>query len=190
MTWESCLFNAEEEAEFLANYLYPTFQKNEIDTKIIIYDHNKEKLYTRALAEFSNPAALKAASGITEDLNAGVNGYMDWNILLDSNGGPNHKKNYCNSPVMLNSENTDYIKSLAFYYIGHYSKFIVPGSHRIAYSKYMADITMTSFKNPDNSIVVVMANRENYNIDFCLCMNDIMFKDCLEAQSIVTYVLK
>jgi len=236
--WESCLFNADEEAAFVSKYLYPTFQQNNIDTKIIVYDHNKEKLFSRALAEFNQPGSKESISGIafhwysgnhfenislcrqtfpdkllfhtegcfgftpdnsfpnayahdiTEDLNSGVNGYMDWNILLDSKGGPNHKKNYCNSPVHLNVENTDYIKSLAFYYIGHYSKFIQPGSYRIAYSKYIADITMTAFKNPDNSIVVVMANRENYNIDFNLCMKNFMFKDTLEAQSIISYVIK
>ncbi len=147
--WESCLYNPQDEVDFLINYLYPTFQENNIKTKILIYDHNKEKLLNRALAEFSNPKALEAASGIAfhwysgnhfdnislcrqifpdkllfhtegcfsfnpsqdfenqyahdicEDLNHGTNGYIDWNILLDSTGGPNHKKNYCNSPVML-----------------------------------------------------------------------------------------
>lgn len=236
--WESCVYKAEDEVDFLVNYLYPTFQKNNITTKILVYDHNKEKLFNRALEEFSNPDANKCASGIafhwysgnhfenialcrqtfpdkllfhtegcfgftpgnsfpnqyahdiTEDLNAGINGYMDWNILLDSQGGPNHKRNYCNSPVLLNKENTDYIKSLAFYYIGHYSKFIKPGAVRIAYSKYMADITITAFKNTDNSVVVVMANREHYNIDFNLCINNTMFSNTLLAQSIVSYVIK
>lgn len=237
-TWESCLFNPNDEIEFVTNYLYPTFQINDIKTKIIIYDHNKEKLYSRALAEFSNPDMNKATSGIAfhwytgnhfenlslcrqtfpdkllihsegccalnpddsfpnsfaldinGDLNNGVNAYIDWNILLDSNGGPNHKKNFCNSIVMLNKDNTDYIKSLAFYYMAHYSKFIKPGAYRIAYSKYMEDITLTAFKNPDDSIAVVMCNRKDYDIDFTLCIEDSMFKDKLEAQSMISYVLK
>ena len=164
--WESCLYSSQDEVDFLVNYLYPTFKKNDINTQIIVYDHNKEKLFNRAVEEFSNTEANKAASGIafhwysgnhfenislcrekfpdklifhTEgcfsydpnnsfpnqyahdiigDLNAGINGYMDWNILLDSKGGPNHKRNYCNSPVMLNKENTDYNKSQTYYYIG------------------------------------------------------------------------
>ena len=236
--WESCLYNADEEADFLVNYLYPTFQKSNITTKIIIYDHNKEKLYSRAIAEFNNPDVVKAASGlafhwysgnhfenialcmqtfpdkllfhtegcfsftpdncyaneyahdIVEDLNAGINGYMDWNILLDSKGGPNHKRNYCNSPVMLNPDCSNYNKSLTFYYIGQFSKVIKPGAIRIGYSKYIGDIKMTAFKNPDNSIAVVMLNRENYNIAFNLCINDIMFKDTLEHQSMISYLIK
>ena len=235
--WESCLYNSKDEVDFLVNYLYPTFQKNNINTKILIYDHNKEKLFNRASEEFSNPDAANAASGIAfhwysgnhfenislcrqtfldkllfhtegcfgfdpnnsfpnqyghdiaEDLNAGINGYMDWNILLDSKGGPNHKKNYCNSPIMLTHDNSDYIKTLAFYYIGHFSKFIKPGAVRIAHSKYLEDITITAFKNTDNSIAIVMLNRKNYDIDFRLCIKDTMFKDTLKQQSIITYVI-
>ena len=156
--WESCLFSSDEEVDFLVNFLHPTFIDNNINTKILIYDHNKEKLFSRALEEFSNPEALNSAAGIafhwytgshfenialcrntfpdkllfhTEgccgfnpenfchneyahdiigDLNAGVNSYIDWNILLDSNGGPNHKKNDCNSPVMLTKDSLNYNK--------------------------------------------------------------------------------
>ena len=236
--WESCLYNPEDEVDFLVNYLYPTFQKNDIETKIIIYDHNKEKLCNRAVAEFSNPEANKAASGIafhwysgnhfeniclcrerfpdkllfhtegcfsfdinncfcnqyahdiTEDLNAGINGYIDWNILLNSKGGPNHKKNYCNCPVMLNPENLDYIKTLTYYYIGQLSKVIKPGAVRIAYSKYISDLHVTSFKNPDGSIAVVMFNGAHYGINVNVCMGDMMFKDTIDGNSMVSYVIK
>ena len=237
-TWESCIYTPEEEAEFLVNYLYPTFVQNDISTKIIIYDQNKDKLLSRAIAEFSNPAVSEAADGIgvhwytgnhfenislcrqlfpdklifhtegcagfnpnepwarqyafdiIEDLNAGINGYMDWNILLDNNGGPNHKNNYCNSPVMLNSDNSDYNKSLAYYYIGHFSKVIKPGARKLAYSKYTNDINVTAFKNPDESIGIVVLNNSNNDIDFNLCMGDIMFKDSVKKQSIISYLCK
>ena len=62
--WESCTYSAEEETDFLINYLYPTFKSQNIHTKIILYDHNKEKLYTRALNQFSNPQVQEAASGL------------------------------------------------------------------------------------------------------------------------------
>lgn len=236
--WESCLYSPEDEVDFLVNYLYPTFVKNNITTKIIVYDHNKEKLFNRAVAEFSNPEANKAASGIafhwysgnhfenislcrekfpdklifhTEgcfsydptnsfpnqyahdiigDLNAGINGYMDWNILLDSKGGPNHKGNYCNSPVMLKENNLDYNKTLTYYYIGQISKVVKPGAVRIAYSKYLSDIHITTFKNPDNTIAVVMFNGAGYNIDFKLCMQNMMFSDTIEKESMISYIIE
>ncbi len=236
--WESCVYSAEDEADFVANYLYPTFKNNNIKTKILVYDHNKEKLFKRAIAEFKNPAAKNMIDGlafhwysgnhfenislcrqmfpdkllfhtegcfgfdannsfqnlyahdIAEDFNAGVNGYTDWNILLDSEGGPNHKRNYCNSPVMLTPDNLDYTKTMAFYYIGHFSKFVQPGAHRIAFSKYTSDLKMTAFKNTDNSISVVIVNGEHYNMDIKLCINNSVVKDTLCAQSIVTYVIR
>ena len=236
--WESCLFSPEEEAEFLVNYLSPTFKANNLDTKILIYDHNKEKLYSRANQEFNISGVKDATCGlafhwytgnhfenialcrekypdkllfhtegccgfsldnfcpneyaydILSDFNAGTNGYIDWNILLDSKGGPNHKNNFCNSPVMLNPENSDYIKHSSFYYIGHFSKFITPSALRIGYSKYTENIDITAFRNPDNSIVVVLLNKNSWRIDFNLCMDSLFFKDGLDGHSIVTYLFK
>ena len=225
--WESCKYTPENEADFVANYLYPTFQNNNINTKILVYDHNKEKLFTRAVEEFKTPEARQAISGlafhwysgnhfenislcrescfsfdaenshpnqyahdICEDLNAGINGYIDWNILLDSIGGPNHKKNYCSSPVMLTSTNLDYRKTLAYYYIGHFSRYIKPGSVKLVHSKYLSDIRITAFKNPDNTIAIVMMNSAHYNIEFNLCIDKIMFKDTLEPDCIITYLIK
>ena len=49
---------------------------------------------------------------------------------------------------------------------------------------------MTAFKNTDNSIAIVMLNREHYNIDFNLCMENITFKDTLEQQSIISYLIE
>ena len=91
---------------------------------------------------------------------------------------------------MLNGEHNDYIKTLAYYYIGHFSKTIKPGAVRIAYSKYLEDITITAFKNLDDTIAVVMTNRRDYDIEFNMCIGDRMFKDVLDRQSIVSYVIE
>ena len=238
MLWESCVFKPEEEAEFVATYLAPTFKKYNINTKILVYDHNKEKLFKRAIDEFKNPAAKECIDGIAfhwysgnhfenialcreffpdkllfhtegcfgpskenayhnlyahdiaEDFNSGVNGYTDWNILLDSQGGPNHKRNYCYSPVMLTENNSDYIKTLSFYYIGHFSKVLQPGAHRIAFSKFTSDLKMTAFKNPDGSIAIVIVNGEHYNMDINICINNTVIKDNMSAQSIVSFIIK
>ena len=241
--WESCLYSAKEEANFAINYLFPTFKTNNINTKILIWDHNKEKLFTRAMQELNNNQALEAISGIafhwytgdhfenislthdafpgkllihTEgctgyskfnpndevknaeiyghdilgDLNSGINAYIDWNMVLDNKGGPNHKLNYCNSPIMINKENNDYIKNLTFYYIGHFSKYIYPGAKRIAFSKFTNNIEVTAFKNPDTSIAIVLLNRNDFNVEYNLCINDIVMHDNLDSHAIVSYLLK
>ncbi len=240
--WESCLYSPEEEIDFAVNYLYPKLKENNINTKLLIWDHNKEKLYTRSKQELSNRNSLDAISGIafhfysgghfenielthksfpdkllihTEgctgyshfnqndeirngeiyghdiigDLNAGTNGYIDWNLILDYSGGPNHKKNNCNSPIMINEANTDYIKNLTFYYIAHFSKYLKNGAKRIAFSRYSTDIEMTCFKNPDDSIVIILMNKFGFDKKFSICINDISFQDNLLSHSIVTYVI-
>lgn len=241
--WESCLYSPEEEIDFVMNYLYPTLRSNNLQTKILIWDHNKEKLFTRSKQELNSNRALEAVAGIayhyysgdhfeniqlthdsfpgklllhTEgctgyskfnpndevhngeiyghdilgDLNAGSNGYIDWNLVLDNKGGPNHKLNYCNSPIMVNSNKTDYIKNLTYYYIGHFSRFIMSGAKRIAFSRYSSDIEVTSFKNPDGSIAIVLMNRNNFNKEYTICLNDVTFHDNLDSHAIVSYVVK
>ena len=91
---------------------------------------------------------------------------------------------------MLNNENTDYNKSQTYYYIGQISKVIKPGAVRIGYSKYLSDIHVTSFKNPDNSIAVVMFNGSGNNVDFKLCMQNMMFSDTIEKDSMLSYVIE
>ncbi|HHX61264.1 MAG TPA: glucosylceramidase [Epulopiscium sp.] len=48
-TWDSCIYSAEEEKEFLRDYLYPVMVKNNLtDIEIFIWDHNKERAFERA----------------------------------------------------------------------------------------------------------------------------------------------
>src|SRR5690349_13696330 len=47
--WESCIFTAEEERDFIKNYLGPTLHKNGMASKkLIAWDHNRDLLYQRA----------------------------------------------------------------------------------------------------------------------------------------------
>lgn len=47
-TWDSCIYTAAEEKEFLRDYLYPALQKHGLgQVEIFIWDHNKERLYER-----------------------------------------------------------------------------------------------------------------------------------------------
>ena len=240
--WESCLYTPEEEADFAINYLSPKLKENELDTKILIWDHNKEKLYLRAKAEFNiegsdviSGMAYHYYSGdhfdnirivreqypdkllihtegctgyshfrqedevhngelyghdILGDLNCGANAYIDWNVILDFKGGPNHKFNYCNSPVMVTKDKKDYHKNLTYFYIGHFSKYIKPGSVRLGTSSYSDSIEITAFKNPDGSIAVVLLNKNSWNMEYDLCIGEHLLHDNLDQHAIVTYLLK
>lgn len=50
-TWDSCVYTAEQEKEFLQNHMYPALQENGLsDVEVFIWDHNKERAYERTAA--------------------------------------------------------------------------------------------------------------------------------------------
>ncbi|MEI6086702.1 MAG: glycoside hydrolase family 30 protein [Bacteroidota bacterium] len=72
-TWESCSYTAEEETNFIKNYLGPTLVKSGLgDKKLIAWDHNRDLLYQRASAVLNDPAAAKYVWGI------GFHWYESW----------------------------------------------------------------------------------------------------------------
>lgn len=52
-TWDSCVYTAEEERDFVRDYLGPRLEK--LGVKIMFWDHNKERLYERAKVMYSDP---------------------------------------------------------------------------------------------------------------------------------------
>jgi glucosylceramidase len=188
-TWDSCVYTAEEERDFVKNYLGPVMEKEGLKhVKIMIWDHNKERIYERAKVSFSDPDSAKYIWGVgfhwysgdhfealsilhdvfpekrllfTEgcivesgvqignwtigeryghdiigDLNNCATGWVDWNMLLDENGGPNHADFFCDAPIIFDTAKATLNYQSSYYYIGHFSKYIKPGAVRIGFSRF------------------------------------------------------
>ncbi|MBN2711338.1 MAG: glycoside hydrolase family 30 protein, partial [Planctomycetes bacterium] len=59
-TWDSCVYTAEEEKDFVRDYLGPIMEKEGLsDVKIIIWDHNRDMLFERARVAYNDPEASK-----------------------------------------------------------------------------------------------------------------------------------
>ncbi|CAN0521040.1 unnamed protein product, partial [Ectocarpus sp. 12 AP-2014] len=58
------------------------------------------------------------------DVNSWSTGWVDWNLMLNYDGGPNHAGNLCDTPIISNENHTDVIFQPMFYSIGHMSKFV------------------------------------------------------------------
>ena len=72
-TWESCIFSAEAERDFLKNFLGPTMKKEGLaDKKIVVWDHNRDLMTHRANVIFSDLEASKYAWGM------GFHWYENW----------------------------------------------------------------------------------------------------------------
>ncbi len=226
-TWESCLFDAEQEGIFLEQHLKPALVAEGLDdTKVFIWDHNKEGMLDRTLAIMADPSRATLVDGIafhwysgdhfealretrnlvgnaceiifTEgcdfysagdpywelphaehyaheligDMNAGANGFIDWNILLDAQGGPNHVGNYCDAPIMYDADNDDMRIRLPFYYLGHFSRHIAPGARAMLVSSFSPDLEACGAVNPDGSRVVIVLNRSEQNKAFDFTWSD------------------
>jgi glucosylceramidase len=63
--WESCIFTAEEERDFVRDYLGPTLKKNGLsDLKLMFWDHNRGIMYQRAEVMYDDPEAAQYIYGI------------------------------------------------------------------------------------------------------------------------------
>jgi glucosylceramidase len=71
--WESCIYTANDERDFLKKFLGPTIQKAGLgEKKIIVWDHNRDLMVQRARVIFDDPEASKYAWGM------GFHWYESW----------------------------------------------------------------------------------------------------------------
>jgi glucosylceramidase len=123
------------------------------------YDYNKMDDWT--LGERYGQAMIN-------DFNAGTVAWTDWNILLDQTGGPNHVGNFCFAPVHGDTRNGALHYTNAYYYIGHFSKFIRPGAKRIIASTNRTDLLATAFVNTNGTVAVVVMNKGDKTLEYNL----------------------
>jgi glucosylceramidase len=99
------------------------------------------------------------ARSIIQDLNHWAVGWVDWNLLLNAQGGPNHVHNYCSAPIMADTATGELQFQNSYYYLGHFSRFIRPGARRVLAASTRDALEVTAARNTDGSIAVVVLNR-------------------------------
>jgi len=93
-------------------------------------------------------------------LNHWVDGWVDWNMVLDRQGGPNWFENWCVAPVIVDPEADEVYFTPLYYTMAHFSKYIRPGGQRIGLTLDDDELLATAVKNPDGSVVVVILNQQ------------------------------
>lgn len=104
---------------------------------------------------------------LMETLMHNVNGFMDWNMILDSRGGPNYIHNVVDAMIIANENFTEIYKQPIFYAASHFTKFILAGSRRIETTVSGNDVGFLrslAFLRPDNKVVAIFYNRHDKNI--------------------------
>ena len=110
------------------------------------------------------------ATDIIGCLNNYVDGWIDWNMVLDTQGGPNWFKNWCVAPVIVNPDKDEVYFTPLYYVMAHFSKFMRPGATRIGCQINHKEVMATAVQNPDGSIALAVFNptEEQYNININL----------------------
>jgi glucosylceramidase len=102
--------------------------------------------------------ANRYARDIIGCLNNWVDGWVDWNMVLDRQGGPNWFKNWCAAPIIVDPEADEVYYTPLYYIMAHFSKYIRPGAEVIGVDSTDKDLMVAAAKNPDNSVAVVVFN--------------------------------
>lgn len=236
-TWDSCVFTAQEEKEFLRDYLVPALNRNAIELKLFIWDHNKERVLDRARAVIDKDTdsmiggiavhwysgdhfeavgmvhdlypekeiilseacieyckyqqgdclenAKKYAHDLVGNLKNGLTRFLDWNLVLDEKGGPNHVGNYCDAPYLYHTQTGELEERTTLTYLWHFSHFICPNAVRIGTSAYTEKLEAVAFQT-DEAYVVVMLNRTKEKLPVNLRCEGKTLSFVLEPESIST----
>ena len=123
-------------------------------------------------------------------LNNWVDGWIDWNMVLNKQGGPNWFKNWCVAPVIVDEDKDEVYFTPLYYTMSHFSRFIRPGATRIGLEKTDDDLLATAAQNPDGSIAVVIFNEGKTKKEFELVLGESSQGVAINPQSIQTIILK
>ncbi|MDY2585794.1 glycoside hydrolase family 30 protein [Winogradskyella aquimaris] len=133
--------------------------------------------------------ANRYARDIIGCLNNWVDGWVDWNMVLNKQGGPNWFENWCIAPVIVDEDNDEVYFTPLYYIMAHFSKYIRPGAKVLGIDQSDADLMITAAKNPDGSTAVVVFNEGKTAKQFNLWLNEKRTSVNISAQAIQTIII-
>jgi len=133
---------------------------------------------------------FRYARDIIGCLNHHVDGWIDWNMVLDRQGGPNWFKNWCTAPVVVDTTANEVYVTPLYYTLAHFSKFIRPGAVRVGFQNSDPDLMSTATRNPDGSIAVVLFNPTDTDREVALNLHGNSVGTRISAKAIQTILIK
>ena len=237
--WDSCVYTAEEERDFIADHLGPAFDAAGLrDVRIIGWDHNRDLLAERARVLYGHERARdylwglgfhwygepmfdnvqrvheawpdkrlllteacqeggphrdswevaeRYAESMIADLNHGSAGWIDWNLFLDLQGGPNHVGNYCSAPILVDTASGQWFAQPSYFYIGHVVRHVRPMARRVFCAASSHALHATAFENADGTLALIAMNRHEHPVDLDLRVDAQAYRARLPGRSIATY---
>ena len=122
-------------------------------------------------------------------LNNWVDGWVDWNMVLDTQGGPNWFKNWCIAPVIVDPKKDEVYLTPLYYTMAHFSKYIRPDATVIGLENSDIELKVTAAENTDGSIAVVVFNEGTTQKNFKLSLGENESTITISAQAIQTILI-
>ena len=135
-------------------------------------------------------AVNRYATDIIGCLNNWVDGWVDWNMVLDTQGGPNWFKNWCVAPVIVDPEKDEVYFTPLYYTMAHFSKFMRPGAVKIGCTINHKELMATAVKNPDGTIAVVVFNPTSEKHSLEIKLNNKTEIISIDAKALQTVIIK
>jgi glucosylceramidase len=131
------------------------------------------------------------ARNIIVSLNHWVSGWIDWNIVLDKDGGPNHVGNYCGAPIMIDKDTCHVYYTPIFYVLSQFSRTIRPGDKAVEVNTTLAAldddaIHASASLNSDKLLSVQVLNTTRQAVDYELKIGGQFAAITIEANALQT----
>lgn len=130
--------------------------------------------------------AYRYARDMIGCLNNWVDGWIDWNMVLDTQGGPNWFKNWCVAPVIVDPAKDEVYYTPLYYVMKHFSKFIRPGAKRIDNKCSDESLMVTAAQNEDGSTAIVVLNMEEVEKTVVFIINEEKVHFTISPQALQT----
>jgi len=231
----SMIMTAQQEGDFIKNYLGPAFQSASINTKIIVYDHNCDRpdypidiLNDAAARPFVDGSAFHLYAGDISALSTvhtaypdknlyfteqwtGANGSFDgdlkwheknviigtmrnwgkvaleWNLASDGSYSPHTPGGCTECKGAITVGGGGFSRNVSYYILAHASKFVPPGSVRIA-SSSAGNLNNVAFKTPAGKKVLIVENDDSAASTFNVRFNGQWITSNLPAGGVATFV--
>mmetsp|Transcript_56555 Transcript_56555/g.143074 ORF Transcript_56555/g.143074 Transcript_56555/m.143074 type:complete len:688 (+) Transcript_56555:65-2128(+) len=87
----------------------------------------------------------------------GASGWVDWNLLLLADGGPNWAGNNVDAPILTSEDGSALWISPMYFHMAHWAKYVVPGSRVLHVDTSTSELQeVAAFLRPDGKVVVVV----------------------------------
>ena len=116
-------------------------------------------------------------------------GIVLWNLALDEKHGPHAGGcGNCRGVVTIDSTTGAITRNLEYYVLGHASRFVMPGAHRIESTTGVKGLASVAFQNPDGSMALIVLNDAKRQRKFSVRSAGASFDYALPAGAVATFV--